>query len=163
MAPMLQPPEHGDDWVGLAASPLPVDTARRWAERPSCGAVVLFTGNVRDHAEGRPGVTSLEYEAYEEHVVPRLRAIADETRRRWSQVGRLVLLHRIGRLQVGEPSVVVAVSAPHRDEAFAAARFGIDTLKGTAPIWKRETWSQGSDWAHCSHPVDEVPAPAVQP
>jgi molybdopterin synthase catalytic subunit len=133
-----------------------------WAERPECGAVVLFTGTVRDHAEGRPGVSELEYEAYEEEVVPRLVAIAAEARRQWADLGRLAVLHRVGTLAVGETSVLIAVSAPHRGEAFDAARFCIDTLKTTVPIWKRETWDGGSDWALCSHPVEpvhEVPAP----
>jgi molybdopterin synthase catalytic subunit len=127
-----------------------------WAERPRCGAVVLFTGTVRDHAEGRPGVASLEYEAYEEEVCARLTAIAAEARRRWPVLGRVALLHRVGILAVGETAVLVVVSAPHRSEAFDAARFGIDTLKATVPIWKRETWEGGSDWAACNHPVDEV-------
>ncbi|HET7719064.1 MAG TPA: molybdenum cofactor biosynthesis protein MoaE, partial [Acidimicrobiales bacterium] len=109
------------------------------------------------HSEGRPGVTSLEYEAFEEQVTPRLAAIAAAARARWTTVGRLVLLHRTGLLEVGEVSVVVAASAPHRDEAFDAARFCIDTLKATAPIWKREAWEGGEDWSACAHPVDEVP------
>jgi molybdopterin synthase catalytic subunit len=118
--------------------------------------VVLFTGTVRDHAEGRPGVSALEYEAYEEEVVPRLAGIAAEARRRWRVLGRVAALHRVGTLDVGDTAVLVAVSAPHRAEAFDAARFCIDTLKATVPIWKRETWEGGSDWAECSHPVDEV-------
>jgi molybdopterin synthase catalytic subunit len=145
-----------DDWVGLTAESLPVGAAVAWAERPRCGAVVLFTGTVRDHAEGRPGVSSLEYEAYEEEVVPRLASIAADARRRWPVLGRVALLHRTGTLAVGDTAVLVVVSAPHREEAFDAARFCIDTLKTTVPIWKRETWDGGSDWAECSHPVDEV-------
>jgi molybdopterin synthase catalytic subunit len=133
-----------------------VGRAVAWAERPHCGAVVLFTGTVRDHAEGRPGVTTLEYEAYEEEVHPRLAAIVAEARRQWPTLGRLGMLHRVGSLDVGETSVLVVASAPHRAEAFDAARFCIDTLKATVPIWKRETWEGGSDWALCSHPVEEV-------
>jgi molybdopterin synthase catalytic subunit len=72
-------------------------------------------------------------------------------------VGRLALLHRTGVLEVGEASVIAAASAPHREEAFAAARFCIDTLKATVPIWKRETWEGGEDWSTCAHPVAEVP------
>jgi molybdopterin synthase catalytic subunit len=151
----LVPPRTDDDWVGLTAEPIPVGRAVAWAERVHCGAVVLFTGTVRDHAEGRPGVSELEYEAYEEEVVPRLSAIAEEARRRWG-LGRVAILHRVGTLSVGETSVLIAVSAPHRAEAFDAARFCIDTLKATVPIWKRETWEGGSDWALCSHPVDQV-------
>lgn len=148
--------ERPDDWLGLTTDVLPIDAALRWAEQPGCGAVVLFSGTVRDHAEGRPGVTELTYEAYEEEVVPRLAAIADEARARWPMLGRLVLLHRVGRLAVGESSVVVIASAPHRPEAFAAARFGIDTLKATVPIWKREKWAGGEDWSSCTHPITEA-------
>jgi molybdopterin synthase catalytic subunit len=152
----LSPPERGDEWVGLSAEPLPIDDARVWAERSSCGAVVLFTGTVRDHAEGRDGVSHLEYEAYEEAVCARLAAIAAEARRRAPALGRIVLLHRVGTLTVGETSVVVVASAPHRAEAFDAARFAIDTLKATAPIWKRERWAGGDDWSPAAHPIEEV-------
>ena len=152
----IAPPDVGDDWLALTDAALPVEGAVAWAGLPSCGAVVLFNGTVRDHAEGRPGVSSLEYEAYEEEVVPRLAAIAAEARARWPVLGRVALLHRTGALVVRETSVVVAASAPHRPEAFAAARFCIDTLKATVPIWKRETWEGGSDWSTCAHPVDEV-------
>ena len=149
-------PADGENWLGLTSEPLPVAAAHDWAVVPGCGAVVLFTGTVRDHADGRAGVSSLEYEAYEEQVVPRLEEIVDETRARWPQLGRLVLLHRVGRLEVTEPSVVVVASAPHRPEAFEAARFAIDTLKATVPIWKRETWEGGVDWGTCAHDVTPV-------
>ena len=152
----------GDDWVSIGGEPLPVTSALEWAVRPECGAVVLFAGTVRDHADGRPGVTALEYEAYEEEVGPRLSAITVEARRRWPAVGRLALLHRTGRLAVGETSVVVVTSAPHRAEAFEAARWCIDTLKATVPIWKRESWAGGDDWSASAVPVAEVvPGPGV--
>jgi molybdopterin synthase catalytic subunit len=153
---LVRPPRGTDDWPALTTSPLLVDVAYRWAVRPGCGAVVLFSGTVRDHAEGRPGVSSLEYEAYEDQVVPRLAVVADEARARWPVLGRVVLWHRAGRLAVEECAVVVAVSAPHRPEAFAAARFGIDAVKATVPIWKRETWAGGQDWATCEHPAVEA-------
>ena len=130
--------------------------AAEWAFRPDCGAVVLFCGSVRNHAEGRPNVTSLTYEAFEEEVEPRLAAIAAEARRRWPDLGRLAILHSVGTLTVGEVSVVIAASAPHRAEAFAAARFAIDTVKTTVPIWKRETWEGGEDWSACASPVTDV-------
>jgi molybdopterin synthase catalytic subunit len=149
-------PPTTDDWVALTAESLPVGRAVAWAERPDCGAVVLFTGTVRDHAEGRPGVSLLEYEAYEDEVCVRLTSIVAEARRRWPVLGRVALLHRVGTLAVGETAVLVVVSAPHRGEAFDAARFCIDTLKTTVPIWKRETWAGGSDWAEGSQPVAEV-------
>lgn len=153
----LDPPNGRDDWLGVTAEPLPLAEAAAFVARPDCGGTVVFTGTVRDHAEGRPDVVSLEYEAYDEEVTPRLAAIAAEARMRWPEVGRLALLHRTGLLTVGEASVVVAASAPHRAEAFDAARFCIDTLKATAPIWKRETWAGGEDWSTCAHPVAEVP------
>jgi molybdopterin synthase catalytic subunit len=152
----VHPPRHGDDWIGLASEPLPVDAALAWTVRPDCGAQVLFSGTVRDHAEGRPGVLRLEYEAYVDQVEPRLRRIADEARSRWPVLGRIVLLHRIGELSLSECSVVVAVSSPHRQEAFEAARWCIDTLKATVPIWKRETWQGGVDWGTGGHVVAEV-------
>lgn len=152
----MLPPATGDDWIALTDQPLPIDAAYQWAVRPDCGAVVLFSGTVRDHAEGRPGVTALEYEAYAEQVEPRLAAIAEETRRKWPTVGRLVLIHRIGALELCDSSVIVVASSPHREEAFVAARFGIDTLKATVPIWKRETWEGGVDWGTCAHDVAQV-------
>ncbi len=151
----MQCPE-GDDWVGLGTEPLAVAAAMDWAVQPHCGAVVVFAGTVRDHAEGRDNVTALTYEAYETEVEPRLAAIVTEARRRWPAVGRLALLHRTGRLVVGETSVAVVASAPHRGEAFEAARWSIDTLKTTVPIWKRETWGGGEDWSTCAHAVVEV-------
>jgi molybdopterin synthase catalytic subunit len=153
----VDPPHGRDDWVGITADTLPIDAAAAFVARPDCGASVVFTGLVRDHSEGRPGVRSLEYEAYDEEVTPRLAAIAAEARSRWTSLGRLALLHRTGLLAVGEASVVVAASAPHRDEAFEVARFCIDTLKATAPIWKREAWEGGEDWSGGAHPVAEVP------
>jgi molybdopterin synthase catalytic subunit len=154
----LAPPADGDDWLGLTDAVLPAGVAADWAVRPSCGAVVLFSGTSRDHSPGRIGVTTLEYEAYEEQVVPRLAAIAEAARARWPELGRLVLLHRVGEVPVGESSVVVVASAPHRDAAFAAARYGIDTLKATVPIWKREVWEGGADWTLDATPVEDVAA-----
>lgn len=152
----LGAPRDGGDWLGLTSGALPVAAGLEWASIPSCGAVVVFTGTVRDHAEGRDGVTHLEYEAYDEHVVPKLREIASEARRRWPVIGRVVLLHRTGIVALGEPSVVVVVSAPHRPDAFDAARFAIDTLKASVPIWKREFWSEGDDWGQGGQPVRDA-------
>ena len=143
---MLTPPDDRDDWLGLTEAPLPVGPAADWAVLPRCGALVLFSGTARDHAPGRDGVDQLEYEAYEEHVVPRLADIVARMRELWPTLGRVALLHRVGLVPVGESSVVVVASSPHRPEAFAAARFGIDTLKASVPIWKRERWSDGESW-----------------
>lgn len=151
------PRPDGADWVGLATGPLPTADALAWAAVPGCGAVVVFAGTVRDHAEGRTGVVSLEYEAYEEQVGRRLRAVVGEARLRWPAVGRLVILHRVGALAVTEVSVLVVVSAPHRPDAFDAARWCIDTVKSTVPIWKRETWEGGTDWGTSAVAVADVP------
>jgi len=147
------------EWLGLVDEPLSADAVHDWVVRPGCGAVVVFSGTVRDHAEEdgerREGVTHLVYEAYADQVSPKLRAIADEARRRWPMIGRIALLHRVGRLELSESSVMVAVSTPHRPDAFEAARWAIDALKASAPIWKHETWSGGSAWGTgASAPVD---------
>ncbi|MGE5210416.1 MAG: molybdenum cofactor biosynthesis protein MoaE [Acidobacteriota bacterium] len=152
----MDQPLDGDDWFGLTESELPIGAAYDWAVRPRCGAVVLFSGTIRDHADGRSGVEHLTYEAYEEQAVPRFAEIGAELRRRWPDTGRVVLLHRIGRLGIGESSVVAVVSAPHRGEAFEAARFAIDALKESAPIWKHEVWADGADWGTGAHDVRDA-------
>lgn len=142
----MMPPTDADTWTGLTDEPVPVTLASEWVVLPRCGGVVTFNGTARDHSEGRPGVSTLEYEAYVEQVEPRLQAIADEARVRWPDLGRIAMIHRMGPVDITESAVVVAVSAPHRDHAFAAARFCIDTLKATVPIWKREAWQDGESW-----------------
>ncbi len=154
---MAASPE-GADWIALLDTPLPIEAAVAWATTPSAGAVVSFLGVVRDHSDGRSGVVGLGYEAYEVEAVRVLTEIAAEARRQWPDVERIALLHRTGELALSEASVAVIVSAPHRDAAFEAARFGIDTLKASAPIWKREHWSDGSDWAEAEQPIRPVGA-----
>ena len=139
-------PDSGDDWCALLGEALPVAEASSWVVRPDCGATVTFTGTARDHAPGRPEVHHLEYEAYEGPAVSRLRALTGALRARWPTVGRVALLHRTGIVGLGEAAVVVAVSSPHRADAFEAARFAIDELKATVPIWKREAWAGGESW-----------------
>jgi molybdopterin synthase catalytic subunit len=146
----------GRDWISLMSRPLPVDEATAWATTPGSGAVVCFLGVVRENSEGRDGVRGMTYEAFEEEATRRFAELAAETRRRWPDVDRLALLHRMGDLELSDASVVVVASAPHRAEAFDAARFCIDTLKETAPIWKREHWQGGSDWAEQTHTVRPV-------
>ena len=155
---MLAPPESGDTWLGLSPDPLPSGLVADWVVLPSCGAVVQFSGTARDHAAGRPGVDLLEYEAYEDQVEPRLAALASEMRERWADLGRIALLHRVGPVAVGEPAVVVAVSSPHRAAAFEAARFGIDALKSTVPIWKRERWQGGQSWGLEPQHISALPS-----
>ena len=152
---MLSPPLSGDVWFGLTSEALPVTSVAKWVLLPRCGASVVFTGTTRNQSPGRPGVDLLEYEAYETQVIPRMDSIHTKMRSRWEDLGRVVLLHRVGEVPVCEVSVIVAVSAPHRKSAFAAAEFGIDTLKVTVPIWKRERWQGGWNWAvESQHLVD---------
>lgn len=111
----------------------------------SAGAVVLFLGTVRDHSEGKTGITHLEYEAYPEMVEEKIQEVVAEALSRWPLTG-VAIEHRVGNVAVGEPSVAVAVAAGHRDEAFTAGRFLIDELKAQAPIWKKEHWPGGGEW-----------------
>lgn len=149
-------PEAGDDWCALVAGPLPMVDASSWVVRPDCGATVTFTGTARDHAPGRRHVHHLEYEAYEGPALARLRALVAALRARWPTVGRVALLHRTGVVDLGDAAVVVAVSSPHRGEAFEAARFAIDELKATVPIWKREAWEDGESWGLEAQHLTEV-------
>jgi molybdopterin synthase catalytic subunit len=105
---------------------------------------VAFSGTVRDHTEGRE-VAALDYEAYAERAQPQLDALAADIAARWPQARAVWIEHRTGSLAVGEPAVVVAVAAEHRHAAFEAARYGIDTLKATVAIWKRERWADGDE------------------
>jgi len=151
-------PERAD-WIALTPDPLPLEAVTQWATTPRSGAVTAFLGCVRDHAEGREGVTGLTYEAYEEAATARLRDVAEVARHNWPTVERIGLLHRLGDLALSETSVLVVVSSPHRAEAFEAARFCIDTLKETVPIWKREHWQNGDDWATGAQPLRLVREP----
>jgi molybdopterin synthase catalytic subunit len=153
------PGDGSRDWITVSDQPLPVSEANEWAVDPACGAVVLFTGTTRDHDRSGRAVSHLDYEAWSEQVIPRLDAVAGELRRRWPGVAKLALLHRTGMVAAAEPSVVVCVSAPHRDEAFVAARWGIDAVKAAVPIWKQEVGSDGSRWADgCEHGIVDDPA-----
>lgn len=110
----------------------------------SDGGVVTFEGVVRDHARGKR-IRYLEYDAYPEMAEERMAAIAAEVEQRW-QTDHVAIVHRIGRLEIGECSVVVVVACPHRAEAFEACRYAIDTLKTTVPIWKKEVAEDGEEW-----------------
>jgi molybdopterin synthase catalytic subunit len=122
----------------------PIDTAALGRADPRDGALCLFVGVVRNENQGR-AVSYLEYEAYEEMALPVMDEIERETRERWP-VTQVVLVHRLGRLEIGEASVAIAVTSPHRAEAFAACRHAIDALKSRAPIWKKEFFADGSRW-----------------
>ncbi len=129
----------------LTSDPIDASVLTEAVRRPECGAVVTFLGTVRDLTDGRLTV-ALDYEAYPVLAEKTMKEIETETRQRWP-VGDLLMIHRLGHLDVGEVSVAVAVSCPHRADAFDACRYVIDQLKLRVPIWKRENWADGStEW-----------------
>jgi molybdopterin synthase catalytic subunit len=128
----------------------PLDLAAIGGTAPQDGALCLFVGVVRNENGGR-AVSYLEYEAYEEMALPLMEQIEAETRARWP-VTDVRLVHRLGPLQIGDASVAVAVTSPHRSEAFAACRYAIDTLKAKVPIWKKEFYAEGEAWLEGSVP-----------
>jgi molybdopterin synthase catalytic subunit len=111
---------------------------------PGAGGIVVFEGVVRDNARGKQ-VRYLEYDVYPEMAVQQIREIVAEAERRWG-VERVAVAHRVGRLEIGEASVIIVVASPHRAEAFDACRYIIDTLKATVPIWKKEVATDGEEW-----------------
>jgi molybdopterin converting factor, subunit 1, non-archaeal len=128
----------------LTSRPLDARRMETAVTHKGAGAICTFTGVVRDSSRGR-SVTHLEYEAYAEMATAQMRRIADEIAERWPEA-RVAMAHRTGRLEIGEPSVVVSVSSPHRAEAIAACKWGIDRLKETVPIWKKEHAADGTYW-----------------
>ena len=125
----------------------PLDPAALLSEvgDPAAGATVLFLGTVRNHSDGKTGVTHLEYEAYPGVVTDKIEELLTQAIAKWDLVA-VAVEHRVGEVSVGHPSVAVAVSAGHRDAAFEAGRFLIDELKVRAPIWKKEHWPGGGEW-----------------
>jgi molybdopterin synthase catalytic subunit len=122
--------------IRVTTSPLDSSEPLAFVADPGSGGTVLFAGTVRDHSDAG-GVTGLTYEAWEERAIAQLEVIAAEMLERWP-LRRVALLHRVGDLEVGETSVLVCCSAPHRAEAFEAARHGIERIKQDVPIWKKE-------------------------
>ncbi|MDR5709472.1 MAG: molybdenum cofactor biosynthesis protein MoaE [Armatimonadota bacterium] len=149
---VLIPPVSGgaDAFVDLTEMPIPVEDLLRRVQHPHAGAVVLFLGTVRQNTRGQQ-VLHLDYEAYGALARKEMLRIAEEIMARWP-VLRVAMVHRLGRLEVGEISVAVAVSAPHRREAFEAGRYAIDTLKVRVPIWKKEVWTTGARWVGVDEP-----------
>jgi molybdopterin converting factor subunit 1 len=136
--------------IELTAEPLDARRLEAAVAHPGAGAICTFTGVVRDSSRGED-VTHLEYEAYAGMAETQMRVIAREIAERWPQA-RVAMAHRTGRLEVGEPSVVVSVSCPHRAESFEACRHGIDRLKESVPIWKKEFAASGAFWIEGAEP-----------
>jgi molybdopterin synthase catalytic subunit len=129
----------------ITREPLSVDDVVGRLADPAIGAVATFVGVVRGETDGRE-VDHLEYEAYPEMAEDMLRQIGDEIRQRWPTIRKVAIVHRVGFQPVGTLSVVIALSAAHRDEVFDALRYAIDRLKEIVPIWKKEVWADGSEW-----------------
>ena len=111
---------------------------------PEAGAIATFIGTTRNNNQGRK-VIALDYEAYPEMAEKELARLGEEAKRKW-QICRIAIVHRIGSVQITEPSVIIAVSAAHREAAFAACRFAIEEIKKTVPIWKKEVYEGGEIW-----------------
>jgi molybdopterin synthase catalytic subunit len=135
----------GGDTFAVVERPLSPDEIAAQVDDPGAGGIVIFSGVVRDQTDGRP-VKFLEYEAHAAMAESKLREIGAAIRGRWPGVKRVAMLHRIGRLEIGESSVLIAVSAAHRGDAFEACRYAIDTLKRTVPVWKKEHFEDGEVW-----------------
>jgi molybdopterin synthase catalytic subunit len=146
-------------WVAITEAPLSSDELSAWVVRPNCGAVVTFSGVVRDHSRAHNDVVALEYETSPELAEKRINEIVAVARERWPSLEAVAIHHRVGTVELSETTVVVAVSSPHRADAFDAARFCIDTLKETVPMWKREIWEGGSAWSEDTSPLLDVPRP----
>jgi molybdopterin synthase catalytic subunit len=133
-----------NDWIELLATPLSIAEANAFITDPAAGGICVFAGTTRaETADDGRELVALEYEAYTDMATKQLRDLATAARERWP-VLKVAILHRTGRVAVGEPSVVIAVATPHRPEAFTACRFLIDELKKDVAIWKKEVWNQGA-------------------
>ena len=130
--------------VRVQEQPIDLGGLLAFVQAPSLGGIAVFLGTVRDHHADR-AVVRLEYEAYPEMAEAEMRRIAEEAKARFG-VARVAMVHRTGRLEVGETSVAVVVGSEHRKEALEACRYVIDTLKRVAPIWKREVYGDGAAW-----------------
>ena len=128
----------------ITAERLSGDSVAELVRSPECGAITVFLGTARRMSRGRE-VEYLEYEAYPEMAIRKLDQIADEVQDRWA-TDRLAVRHRVGRVELGEPSVAIAVATEHRAEGFAACKYTIDRLKEIVPIWKKEVWVGGGEW-----------------
>jgi MoaE-MoaD fusion protein len=141
---LIPPVSGGVDVYEITAAPLSLDVLAREVGQNTSGAVASFLGIVREFARGRQ-VEYLEYDAYPEMAIAKMRMIGEEIRQRWP-IDRVAIVHRIGRLVIGEASVAIVVSSPHRREALQACAHAIERLKETVPIWKKEVWADGAEW-----------------
>ncbi|RFM24509.1 MAG: molybdenum cofactor biosynthesis protein MoaE [Candidatus Thermochlorobacter aerophilum] len=129
----------------LTNEPIAIYEVLNAVRAPECGGLSLFVGTVRNHSGGRGNVLWLEYEAYESMALKKMREIAASVKQLYP-VRKIAMVHRVGRLEIGDDAVAIAVSTPHRREAFAACKFVIDAVKATVPIWKKEVFADGEVW-----------------
>lgn len=144
----LFPPVSGGsdaDSFRVVEHPLSADAVADAVADAGAGGIAIFSGVVRNQTGGR-AVKLLEYEAHAPMAEAKMREIGEAIRARWSGVRRIAILHRVGRLEIGESSVLIGVAAAHRGEAFAACQYAIDTLKRTVPVWKKEHFEDGEVW-----------------
>jgi MoaE-MoaD fusion protein len=149
------------DLLLLVRDPIDHQTLVEHVREPQDGAVVTFDGCVRDHSHGR-GTLYLDYEAYEAMALGKIREIAEQVHQKFA-IHRVAMAHRLGRLEIGETSVFIAISSEHRPAAFEACRYAIDTLKKTVPIWKKEYFADGAEWADGEVPPVPVETRAAKP
>ncbi len=139
----------------ITPKPINVSSVIRVVEAGEAGAIDVFIGTTRNHSHGKT-VKLLEYEAYEPMALKLMEQIESEARATWS-VHKIAVVHRVGKVEIGEPSVVIAVSSAHRDEAFKTCRFLIDRLKEVVPIWKREYFEDGTvEWSRATHEQEAI-------
>jgi len=149
------------DLLLLVRDPIHHEALVEHVREPQDGAVVTFDGCVRDHSHGR-NTLYLDYEAYEAMALEKIREIAEQVHEKFA-IHRVAMAHRLGRLEIGETSVFIAISSEHRPAAFEACRYAIDTLKKTVPIWKKEYFADGAVWADGEVPPVPVETRAAKP
>jgi molybdopterin synthase catalytic subunit len=138
--------------ISLTNEPIDVSALTQAVCSEHAGAVVLFLGTVREMTQGRK-TAALDYDAYPEMARAKMEELVSEAGRLWPIV-KAAIVHRLGHLELGEVSVAIAVSTPHRQQAFEAGKFLIDRLKEVVPIWKKENWADGStEWVHPGLPT----------
>ncbi len=148
---LIPPVSGGSDLILLTSDRLDADRLVDLVRRDEAGAIALFYGIVRNNSEGRE-VERLEYEAHESMAVKQMGEVVSETKRQFPSIAEIGVWHRIGTLEIGEASLLVAVSSPHRREAFDACHWAVDRIKAVVPIWKKEHWKGGAAWVE-GHPV----------
>lgn len=151
---LIPPVSGGAPAFEITKDELTAESVSDLVRSPECGAVTVFLGTARRMSRGRE-VEYLEYEAYPEMAIRKMRQIADEVHERW-ETDRIAIRHRVGRIELGEASVAIAVATEHRAEGFAACHYAIDRLKEIVPIWKKEVWVGGGEWIgwDCAVPPD---------